>query len=165
MWYKWRWSSFVIYCLKTKLQSVSIAFHVPTGSSWRLSEASFLLATSQWQNSKEAKSLESSISIKRRSLDLLQLSSIKHRDLAHVTVPDALKWETSSRRAKVVDGSKINHSTKWKVVSKSHVDGGIGIDNFKNRNLPLLAKWGLRYMVEPSSRWHFVIQSIHGRSR
>lgn len=40
--------------------------------------------------------------------------------------------------------------------------GGLGIDDLKNRNLALLAKWGWQLLVEEESLWCKVVESIYG---
>lgn len=59
-------------------------------------------------------------------------------------------------------GSKVNHLVKWKFVSKALKDGGLGLDNLKNRNTVLLFKWNWRFLKKQDSLWYKVVKSIHG---
>lgn len=70
----------------------------------------------------------------------------------------AFLWGSSDQKRKV-------HLVKWKAVTVSKKQGGLGIVNLKEMNSSLLLKWWCRYEVEDQALWKKVINSRYGALR
>ncbi|KAM7490623.1 hypothetical protein LguiA_033544 [Lonicera macranthoides] len=57
---------------------------------------------------------------------------------------------------------KKDHLVNWEVVSRSKIDGGLGVGNLIKRNKALLGKWLWRFPLESNSLWHAIIASKYG---
>ncbi|KAM7474964.1 hypothetical protein LguiB_022207 [Lonicera macranthoides] len=57
---------------------------------------------------------------------------------------------------------KGNHLVNWDEISKSKLNGGLGVGNIIKKNMALLGKWLWRFPLERDSLWHSVIQSKYG---
>lgn len=58
--------------------------------------------------------------------------------------------------------TKRDHLTRWDLVCKPKVKGGLGFGKIPLSNHALLGKWLWRFLRESSALWHQVILSIHG---
>lgn len=46
-------------------------------------------------------------------------------------------------------GVKINHLVRWNLAIKAQLEGSLRIGGLKYKHLPLISKWGWRFIHEP----------------
>ena len=61
------------------------------------------------------------------------------------------------------DGSQNYHLVKWDTITRSKLDGGLGIRNIKEMNKALLGKWHWRFGLDDDMLWKKIIIEKYGR--